>query len=180
MGGGSDVMKLVLALLFLVNVGALCWNGYQTIDRALADDPIEASIDGVKTIKKKILSYRNDMDRIRRQNIIEVENETTYFRDQAKQVWPNPDQMLTFTGRASPRTVRNFKIMTWKIMCGTAANRETVFNIKDLARYCQLLEAGSPQFQIAEVDAGERSAIWGKNEWKAKFVSVRRITRATK
>lgn len=171
--GSVDFSKFLIILLLVANIGGLGYNLWRWYERYEEGDVAAMSADGVLGIKKDIVGYTAEMERIGKENIIAVDDELVYFRDQALKVWPNPDQVWVFSGKPESNKSKGFLEERWKL--NAAKNQR--FKMQDIARFCQLIEQGAPQFQIKEVDLGKRSETWGNDEWAAQWIMVRRVTR---
>lgn len=178
MKGGSNILKSLIALCVFLNIGFAFYNGYRFLDRKfLVDqDPLEEAPEKVKQIAERITKYAGDIQKIKKQNLRQVDQEHIYFGDRARLAQIDPQKGLTIPGKSDSRKIRGvYNEQFWNIKFG----RDAVVPLAQIANYCSLIESGSPQFQIKEINAGKRSDIWGKNEWKPSNIVVRRITRAS-
>ena len=174
-----DIMKILVALLFLANVGFVGFNAWSTIERPSIEE-YESSVERkMLSIKKGMERYRYDISRVRDQNITKVEHENAYFAQQARrpEVGIDPIRDLSIDNRSQKGSLgKTFGEEKWKIKFKSKRPVEW----SRIARYCELIESESPQFQIKEIDLGNRLEAWGAEQWQAQYILVRRVFRKSK
>lgn len=171
------ILKGIIAIFLLSNLGVAGYNSTLMLDRGEFETDSQSAIREVISIKKAYQQYKDDIRKISTENIISVDTPNGYFAERARIAGFDAMRDLGIPKTSDSKSLgSNFQEEIWKI---TFAKKRT-HTLERIARFCELIEAGSPQFQIKNVDLGKRSEIWGKNEWSPKSIQVRRITRKSK
>ncbi len=171
------LLKGLIVILLLGNIGIVAYNSTLMLDRSAFDEDAQSAIRDVVSIKKAYLKYKDDIRKISTENIISVDTPNGYFAERARIAGFDAMRDLGIPKTSDTSSLgSNFQEEVWKI----TFNKKRTHTLEQVARFCELIEAGSPQFQIKDVDLGKRSEIWGKNEWTPQTIRVRRITRKSK
>ena len=171
-----DVMKILVVLLFVGNLGFLGLNAWNTMERQSIEEYEEETESRLVGIKKSMERFSADVGRVRDLNIIKVEHENTYFEDQAQRpdVGLDPLRDIAIDNRSQTSTLSgNIAEERWKIQFKSKRS----IRWAQVAKYCELIENESPQFQIKEVALGDRVRAWGADSWSPRFITVRRLFR---
>jgi len=173
-----SILKFVVMLGIALNVVFAGYNGLTRWRGAGAQDRLDGTKSKVIRIKELVLAYKGDLDSIKSQKMVLVKHAGRYFANQARLASFRDTDEMTIPGKVSEgRAAGNsFNEESWKI----TFKKEKYYSLKQIARFCELIETGAPRFQIKEIDMGQRINTWGADQWKAKHVTVRRLTPRTK
>lgn len=171
------LLKVLIGILLVGNLGLAGYNATLLMARADFEDERESAIQDVVGIKRAYVLYKQDIKKISTENIISVDTPNGYFAERARIAGFDPMRNMNIPKKSDIRSLgSNFQEEAWKI----TFTKSYRCSMQKVARFCESIEAGSPQFQIKDVDLGKRAEIWGKDEWAPRSILVRRITRKSK
>ena len=177
--GDGGIAKVLIALLFLGNIGYLGYNGLTYFDEIRGlQTQVEKSPELMQRLQTRYLKYRRDLKKIVRNKYVQVKDVNVALDRQAKRVQIRPlDDGLIIPLKFADSRGRRFDEQLWKL---SFRERKKTFSARTLAQFCRNIEKDMPGYQIKSVDLGKREAIWGSDQWQPNAIIVRRLSRKKK
>ncbi len=177
----NNILKSILALLFLGNLVWLGWNAYLFFGE-LSDVETQTTeaADDLGAIERRRQMMKNDLERIVENKYVKVKDVNVALQRQLERVGIRPleDGVIV---PAEPKEGlaggRAFDEQVWKISFN---NRDKLFSARTLAQFCVNVEKDMPGYQCKVIDIGQREKVWGQDLWRPAGIEIRRLSRREK
>ncbi|HGY90913.1 MAG TPA: hypothetical protein ENK43_07060 [Planctomycetes bacterium] len=168
-------MKKLFIALIIANVAFMGYNASRTWSRVMDEEnasAVETAQNLCVKLRRTALKYRADLDRIATDKFERVDEPSLYFAKQARAAGFDPlKDGINIPIKTDFSKGSRFDEESWKV---SFRKKDKYFRLKDVARFCQLVERDSPSFQIKSIDFGRRTENWGKDQWQPRQIVIRR------